>query len=153
MNKHNILVPVAILSLSALSACTLPGTEKSDISTASSGTVSSGTISAETQPSQVVASWTTETSIITRTETLSYDSRTPEGMVEIEFSVSVKDGIITAASATPKTEKQGSRYNQDAFVKELSAKVVGKKAKDLNVDAIGGASLTTDAFETFVHSF
>jgi uncharacterized protein with FMN-binding domain len=147
MNKNNILIPIAIISVSALSACTLPGMEKSEVSTASGVAVS-----AETQ-TPVVASGTVDTGVITRTETLSYDSKTPEGMVEIEFSVSVKDGIITAASATPKTEKQGSRYNQDSFVKELSGKVVGKKAKDLNVDAIGGASLTTEAFETFVHSF
>ena len=46
-----------------------------------------------------------------------------------------------------------SKYNQDNFVKAVSAKAVGKKAKDFKVDAIGGSSLTTAAFETFVHSF
>ncbi len=91
--------------------------------------------------------------VLTRTETLSYDSKTPEGMVDVEFSVTVTDGTITAASATPKTDKQGSNYNQTNFAKALSGAVVGKKAKDLDVDAIGGSSLTTAAFETFVHSF
>lgn len=91
--------------------------------------------------------------VITRKETLSYDSKSPEGMVPVEFDVTVTDGIITAAAATPKTDKQASLYNQTNFAKDLSAKVVGKKAKDLKVDAIGGASLTTAAFETFVHSF
>ena len=86
--------------------------------------------------------------VLTRTETLSYDSKTPVGMVDVEFSVT-----ITAASATPKTDKQGSNYNQTNFAKALSGAVVGKKAKDLDVDAIGGSSLTTAAFETFVHSF
>jgi hypothetical protein len=131
MKNQKFVLPVALLSLSALSACTLPGMEKSEVSTDSSVAVST-----EIQ-TPAVASGIVDTGVITRTETVSYDSRTPEGMVEIEFSVSVKDGIITAASATPKTEKQGSRYNQDSFVKELSGKVVGKKAKDLNVDAIG----------------
>ena len=91
--------------------------------------------------------------VLTRKETVSYDSKTPEGMVQVEFDVTVTDGIITAATSTPKTDKQGSLYNQTSFAKELSSKVVGKKAKDLKVDAIGGASLTTAAFETFVHSF
>ena len=91
--------------------------------------------------------------VLTRKETITYDSKTPEGMVPVEFDVTVTDGTITAATATPKTDKQGSLYNQTNFAKDLSAKVVGKKAKDLKVDAIGGSSLTTAAFETFVHTF
>jgi uncharacterized protein with FMN-binding domain len=90
---------------------------------------------------------------VSRTEVLSYDSRSPEGMVPVEFSVTVTDGVITAASATAKTEKDASLYNQTSFVNALSGAVVGKKAKDLKVDAIGGASLTTAAFETFVRAF
>ncbi len=86
-----------------------------------------------------------------RRETLSYN--TPEGVVPIEFDVTVTDGIITAASAKTLATTDTSKYNQDNFVKAVSAKAVGKKAKDFKVDAIGGSSLTTAAFETFVHSF
>ena len=71
----------------------------------------------------------------------------------IEFDVTVTDGVITAAAATPKAEHEISMKLQTGFSAELSGKVVGKKAKDLQIDAIGGASLTTKAFEQFVHSF
>jgi len=119
MKKQNFILPITLLSLSALSACTQnPSSIKDETAT----TTTSGTIVSQTGTK-------TESWVLTRTETLSYDSKTPEGMVQIEFSVSVKDGVITSASATPKTDKQASRYNQDAFAKELSGKVVGKKQK------------------------
>ena len=89
--------------------------------------------------------------VLSRTETLSYQS--PAGKEEVEFSVSVTDGVITAASSKTLATNDASKYNQDNFSKSVSASVVGKKAKDLHVDAIGGASLTTGAFEIFAHSF
>ena len=88
---------------------------------------------------------------VARTETVSYQN--PAGNDEVEFSVTVTDGVITAASATPKAVHDISKKRQEAFALEVSAKVVGMKAKDLDVDAIGGSSLTTGAFEMFVRSF
>jgi hypothetical protein len=67
--------------------------------------------------------------------------------------VTVTDGMITAASATAKSDNDISKQLQTAFAGEISAKAIGKKAKDLKLDAVGGASLTTAAFEQFVHSF
>lgn len=87
----------------------------------------------------------------TRVETVSYMS--PAGKEEIEFSVTVADGVITAANARPLATDKSSLYNQGNFANAVASSVVGKKAKDLDVHAIGGASLTTAAFETFVHSF
>jgi FMN-binding domain len=90
--------------------------------------------------------------VLTRTETVTYAS--PAGPQDpVEFSVTVTDGVITAASATAKSDNDISKQLQTAFAGELSTKVVGKKAADLDVDAIGGASLTTAAFETFARSF
>ncbi len=89
--------------------------------------------------------------VFTRTETVSY--KTPAGNDLVEFSVTVTDGIITTASATVKAENEISKMRQGAFAAEVSAKVVGKKAKDLDLDVIGGSSLTTGAFEIFARSF
>jgi hypothetical protein len=89
--------------------------------------------------------------VFTRSETVSYT--TPAGTDLVGFSVTVTDGIVTAASATPKAENEISLKRQTAFAAEVSKQVVGKKAKDLNIDAIGGSSLTSGAFETFVRSF
>ena len=89
--------------------------------------------------------------VLTRKETVTYNN--PSGSDSVEFNVTVTDGIITSASAVPKAENQISLKRQTEFAANVSAKVVGKKAKNLEVDAIGGSSLTTAAFETFVHSF
>ncbi len=89
----------------------------------------------------------------TRKETVTYKVPAPGTADSIEFDVTVTDGIITAASAISKGEHEYSKNWQGKFVAQVSGSVVGKKAKDLKVDAIGGASLTTAAFETFVHSF
>ena len=42
------------------------------------------------------------------------------------------------------------RYELQNFAKNISKSVVGKKIKDLDIDTVGGASLTTAAFEQFV---
>lgn len=91
--------------------------------------------------------------VFTRKESLSYDVPAPDTKAQVEFDVTVTDGVITSATSRTLATADASKYNQDNFAKALSAKVVGKKAKDLKVDAVGGASLTTLAFETFVHSF
>jgi len=91
--------------------------------------------------------------VLTRKETLSYNVPAPGTADLIEFDVTVTDGVITRAAAVGKAENEYSKNWQAKFIAELSGKVVGKKAKDLDVDAIGGASLTTAAFETFVRSF
>ncbi len=91
--------------------------------------------------------------VLTRKETLSYTVPAPDLSATVEFDVTVTDGTITAATSRTLATADASKFNQDNFAKDISAKVVGKKAKDLKVDAIGGASLTTLAFETFAHSF
>jgi len=91
--------------------------------------------------------------VLTRKETLSYTVPAPDLNTTVEFDVTVTDGIITTATSRTLATADASKFNQDNFAKDVSAKVVGKKAKDLKIDAIGGASLTTLAFETFVHSF
>jgi hypothetical protein len=114
-------------------------------STVSSGvTVSSGTTSPVVNP--------VRPEVFTRTETVTYQSPA-DPQDPVEFSVTVADGVITAVSATSKSTSDISQQYQTAFTREISRRAIGKKAKDLKLDAVGGASLTTAAFEQFVHSF
>jgi hypothetical protein len=86
---------------------------------------------------------------VTKKNTVSY--RTPDGSATMTFSVTVNAGTITAASAI--TQASGtSGYYQDIFARGISAAVIGKKTTGLNIAAVGGASLTTTAFEQFVAS-
>ena len=155
---RRIATPLVLLAtLSTLASCTKPVSEtvvtppktpevKVEVTPVSPTPAPTPTGTAATTP--VTAS----PRVLTRTEVVTYASpANPKDPVE--FSVTVTDGVITAASATPKSDNEVSKQLQTAFAAEVSAKVVGKKAKDLDVDAIGGASLTTAAFETFAHSF
>lgn len=175
MRKH-IVAPLSLLaSLSLLTSCTTPMTDKSttpkmpltpntESNTASTMTNTATSVVLPPPPVDIMPpvvttgsslTWSTSpVSSVNHKQTVSYDSRTPEGNVEIEFDVTVSaDGVITAVSATPKTDKQWSVYNQTNFSKDISSKAVGKSTKDLKLDAVGGASLTTAAFESFVRSF
>lgn len=87
------------------------------------------------------------TGTTTQSATVSY--WTPEGNVSVGFSVAIKWWIITDASSTKKASGT-SVYYQESFARWLSQAVVGKKVADLNLGAIGGASLTTAAFEKFI---
>ena len=84
---------------------------------------------------------------VTKSATVNY--RTPEGSVPVGFSVSVKGGVIIAASSTTKVGGT-SGYYQDSFAPKIASAAVWKKVAWLNLSAVGGASLTTGAFEQFV---
>lgn len=49
-------------------------------------------------------------------------------------------------------QNDGSKYNQGNFAKAVSGAVVGKSVEGFDVDAVGGSSLTTAAFESFIQS-
>lgn len=72
---------------------------------------------------------------VTRTETVNYT--TPAGSDPVEFSMTVTDGVITAASATPKATHEISNKRQTAFAGEIASKVVGKKISELSLSAVG----------------
>ena len=145
MKKH-VVAPLGLLSsITLLTSCmsnsdTATTTVKApteasipvDVVTTPIATGGSMTVSGSTFSEGVIPS---AANVITRTETLSYMN--PSGSDEVEFSVSVTDGVITAASANPKAKNPISIKLQTAFAAEVSKKVVGMKAKDLDVDAIG----------------
>ena len=85
------------------------------------------------------------------TATVSYLA--PSGNEDVGLSVTVADGKITAVSVENKATDGVSRRYQDSFAQGISGAVVGKKLSELNLSAVGGASLTTAAFAKYVRSF
>ena len=63
--------------------------------------------------------------------------------------MTVKDDIITDAQAKSGARDERSQMYQMNFTRNVR-QVVGKNINDLHLDTIGGASLTTRAFEKFV---
>ncbi len=87
---------------------------------------------------------------VTHTKIMEYKS--PAGLDQVEFTITVQSGVITSASSKTLATNDGSKYNQDKFAADIATKVVGKSVKDFPVDVIGGASLTTGSFNEFVKS-
>ena len=74
--------------------------------------------------------------------------KTPVGSDPVSFSLSVgKDGVVTKAETGILGKNSTSIQKQQSFATALPTVVVGKKLSDLSdIDRIGGASLTTNAF-------
>lgn len=112
-----------------------------------SGSTSTGSTSTGNTNTGTTNTGTTTTTPVTKIATVNYN--TPDGMVPVVFSVTVNNGTITAASST--TQVGGtSGYYQNVFAQGISSAVVGKMVTGLSLSAVGGASLTTNAFKQFV---
>ena len=102
---------------------------------------------------------TTESTTSMSTDTTTSDDEThsikyeaPSGPVFMDVSAKVEAGVVKSASvkAGENTDQMSAGFIEN-FSKEISTKVIGQKISDLqNVDAIGGASLTTKAFVNYV---
>lgn len=132
MKKH-VVVPLMLLSsITFLTSCM--SKTSTQTSTVNAPTQVATPVDIVTTPINTGATMTSSGSastgevtpsvanIITRTETVSY--RNPSGNDEVEFSVTVTDGVITAASANSKAKNQISIQYQTAFAADVSSKVV-----------------------------
>lgn len=71
----------------------------------------------------------------------------PNGTQEkITVSLTLKDGIITAADFTGTPIETGSKFNQGKFREGFKAEVVGKKIDEIALTVVNGASLTSKGF-------
>ncbi len=155
-----IILPLALLaSIATLTSCS----QKTDtpdavvpVSTSVETPVSPDVMPVSTgttdmAPAEPTTMIDTTVAPISRNETVTY--ATPAGNDSVEFSITITDGVITQAEATPKSNHDISKKMQTWFAAAVSTSVVGKKISDLDtMSAIGGASLTTGAFKTFVQA-
>ena len=70
----------------------------------------------------------------------------------IGVSVTVKDGIVTAVKTTQNYSDRESGMYIDSFENALRSAVVGKSLDGLQLNRIGGATLTTVAFDDAIAS-
>lgn len=82
-------------------------------------------------------------------EKVAYD--TPEGSENVDFVFTVDSGMVKDLTliSTP-NESQSKKY-QSKFMSSITSQVVGKKISEIGTfDRVGGASLTTPAFNQAV---
>ncbi len=71
----------------------------------------------------------------------------PRGFNTITVSVSVKGGAVTKVSTSHDYSDRESGMYTDSFDSSISSKAVGQKIDGLSLSRVGGASLTTEAFD------
>ena len=72
--------------------------------------------------------------------------RVPHGSNTISVSLTVKDGKVTVVKNSQNYTDHESRSYIDSFESEISSAVVGQPLGSTNLSRVGGASLTTAAF-------
>ena len=71
----------------------------------------------------------------------------PHGQNTISVQMSVENGSITAVKTSHNYSDQESAYYTESFNSLIEQKVVGKSLSKLSVGRVGGASLTSSAFD------
>jgi hypothetical protein len=152
MTKTHLLTPVIALFAFAVvfSACTSQQPAAEAIPTSApvqeTSIEAAPTLAEEASPG--ADSMTAEGKTIT--DTGAYTS--PGGPETIEFTIVVdNEGVITEAKAVPQGTNPTTKIRQGAFAAEVGKVMVGKNLNEITkVDRIGGSSLTTGAFNTFL---
>lgn len=71
--------------------------------------------------------------------------RVPEGKYSMDVAITITNDIVTAVNTTFNSRAEHDSYTR-RFVKSYESSVIGKDIETLNLSRVGGASLTTKAF-------
>jgi uncharacterized protein with FMN-binding domain len=83
-------------------------------------------------------------------ESVSYP--VPKSTNTLKAKITIKNDIVTEISTSHTYTNEKSKEYLDPFDKEISSAVVGKKVKDIDLDILGGASLTSEVFNELIES-
>ena len=98
--------------------------------------------------SNVATTSTSSSTYIDGTYAASINYAAPHGHTNVvKASVTINSDAITAVTLTHEYDDRESKTYLDSFDQAITAAVVGKSIADLELSRIGGASLTTQAFE------
>ena len=77
--------------------------------------------------------------------------RTPDGTYQMNVSVTVKDDTVTASTLSFDADGARDGYSK-RFSNGYQSQVIGKNLGNVNLSRVGGASLTTNAFNSALSS-
>lgn len=135
----------ALTTLAAFSlAGTLAGCATATTSGAAADTSTDSSSSASSSSSSSTATYKDGT------YTAKGDYQSPEGAEDINVSITLADGVVTAVKTTTDGTSPDEVHYQGAFNGGIAAVVVGKKLDELSVDKVAGSSLTSTGFNAAV---
>lgn len=138
---------IAVSALAFLASCGQDATPATPTETAE-------TVETKTETSAATTTTTTQATTaaagVTYSDDVDYTS--PGGEDTVRFTMTTDaEGVVTSLKATLEVGNDISKQLTAAFEEDAATKIVGKKLADLgDISAVGGASLTTNAFKQFV---
>ncbi len=115
--------------------------------TSSAQSSSTQTVTSTSNPAQSTATSPTSSSYKDGTYSGKASYMVPHGHNSISVTVEIKDSKIVSASAQHDYTDHESGMYVDEFDSSLDTAVTGESVESLSPSRIGGASLTTDAFD------
>ena len=76
--------------------------------------------------------------------------RSPAGNESIEVALTLSSGVVRDATVTSKATNSTSRGYQRDFIGSFKSEVIGKSISEIELDAVGGSSLTPNGFNEAV---
>jgi uncharacterized protein with FMN-binding domain len=139
LQKRTAATTIAALSLMAtLAGCASDATtaDTADTGSDSGSTTDSGT--------------TTDATYTDGTYDATAEYQSPNGTESIDVELTLADGSVTAVTVTGNGTSPDSKRYQGEFADGISDEVVGKSIDSLDVDKVGGSSLTSGGFNDAV---
>lgn len=74
----------------------------------------------------------------------------PGGAETIVITLTLKDGVVTDATAVPQAEQPISKKMQQVFSQNFKGMIIGKNINEVTLDKVSGSSLTPKGFNDAV---
>ena len=138
---HPLALIAGLSLVGALAGCSSPG----DVAGAGSGSGNDeSTGSGESAPDASAADYADGT------YTASGDYSAPSGTETVEVTITLEDNIITAVEVVGDATDPEAKLHQGEFIDGIQQVVVGKNIDEIQVDKVGGSSLTSGGFNRAV---
>ncbi|GAB2466320.1 uncharacterized protein with FMN-binding domain [Conyzicola lurida] len=146
MNNQRAKYPFAILTgltlVGALAGCS--SAAEGDTTTTDTGTTDSSESTTDSTDAATTGSYADGT----YTEDADYQS--PNGTENVEVTVTLADGVITAVEVVGDGDNPNSKRYQTAFADGIADVVEGVNIDEISVDKVAGSSLTSDGFNAAI---
>ena len=84
------------------------------------------------------------------TYTESADYQAPSGIETVDVTITLADSVITDVQVTGHATDPQAKVHQGEFASGIGGAVVGKNIDDIQIDKVGGSSLTSGGFNAAV---
>jgi uncharacterized protein with FMN-binding domain len=139
--KYPIALIAGLSLVGALAGCSAPATDTGGSNSGGSDSGGSDTGSSPDAPAEDYADGT---------YTASGDYSAPSGTETVEVTITLADNIITGIEVVGDATDPEARLHQGEFIDGIQDVVVGKNIDEIQVDKVGGSSLTSGGFNRAV---